>query len=102
MPITPEGGTLRISIGPCANGEIEVRVADTGIGISGSDIPQIFTPFFSTKPAGRGSGLGLVVAAGIVADHGGHIDVQSEPGCGTVFVIGFPADAQEASEPSTA
>lgn len=97
----PEGGTLRVSIGPCASGEIEVRVADTGIGISGSDLPQIFTPFFSTKPAGRGSGLGLVVAAGIVADHGGHIDVQSEPGCGTEFVIGFPAEAQEASEPST-
>lgn len=94
----PEGGTLRVAIAPCANGEIEVRVADTGIGISGSDLPHIFTPFFSTKPAGRGSGLGLVVAAGIVGDHGGHIDVQSEMGRGTEFVIGLPADAQEAGE----
>jgi len=94
----PEGGTLRIAIGPCGPGEVEVRVADTGIGISGTDLPHIFTPFFSTKPAGRGSGLGLVVAAGIVADHGGHIDVQSEIGRGTEFVIGLPADAQEAGD----
>jgi signal transduction histidine kinase len=94
----PEGGTLRIAIGPCGPGEVEVRVADTGVGIPGTDLPHIFTPFFSTKPAGRGSGLGLVVAAGIVADHGGHIDVQSEIGRGTEFVIGLPADAQEAGD----
>ncbi len=51
-------------------------VADTGTGIAPTDLPLIFTPFFSTKPAGRGSGLGLVVAEGIVADHGGHIEAH--------------------------
>jgi signal transduction histidine kinase len=50
----------------------------------------MFEPFFTTKPAGRGSGLGLVVAKGIVADHGGHIDVTSEVGRGTQFVIRLP------------
>lgn len=92
----PEGGTLRIAIAPGRGGEIEVRVADTGVGIAGADLPHIFTPFFSTKPTGRGSGLGLVVAAGIVADHGGRIDVTSQVGSGTEFLIGLPAGVQDA------
>lgn len=93
----PEGGTLRVAIAICES-EVEVRVSDTGIGIAGADLAHIFTPFFSTKPAGRGSGLGLVVAAGIVADHGGRIDVRSAVGGGTEFVIGFPADDQGAGD----
>lgn len=96
----PEGGTLRVTIGASGPGEIQVRVADTGIGIAGTDLPHIFTPFFSTKPAGRGSGLGLVVAAGIVGDHGGQIDVRSEVGRGTEFVIRLPAEPQETADAS--
>lgn len=96
----PEGGTLRVSIAPAPRSEVEVRVADTGVGISGADLPHIFTPFFSTKPTGRGSGLGLVVAAGIVADHGGHIEVDSEVGRGTEFVICLPADQGTGEAPA--
>jgi signal transduction histidine kinase len=89
----PEGGTLRVEIAP-RTGDIEVSVADTGTGIATADLPMIFTPFFSTKPAGRGSGLGLVVAEGIVADHGGHIEANSEVGRGTTFTMRFPRWAQ--------
>jgi signal transduction histidine kinase len=86
----PDGGTLSISIGLSSDREVEVRVTDTGLGVSSEDLAQMFEPFFTTKPAGRGSGLGLVVAKGIVADHGGHIDVTSEVGRGTQFVIRLP------------
>lgn len=88
----PDGGVLSVSVAPGHDGEVEVRVADTGIGISGQDLAQLFKPFFTTKPAGRGSGLGLVVAKGIVADHGGHIEVRSEIGSGTEFAIRLPRD----------
>ena len=78
-----------------------MSVADSGTGIAAADLPQIFTPFFSTKPAGRGSGLGLVVAEGIVADHGGHIEARSEVGRGTVFTMHFPRCAQDVEPPSS-
>ena len=77
-----------------------MNVTDTGTGIATADLPLIFTPFFSTKPAGRGSGLGLVVAEGIVADHGGHIEAHSEVGRGTTFAIRFPHRPQDDAEPS--
>lgn len=91
----PEGGTLRVAIAPHGT-EIQVIVADSGAGIAPADLPHIFTPFFSTKPAGRGSGLGLVVADGIVADHGGHIEASSEVGRGTTFTMRFPCIRQDA------
>ena len=83
----PEGGVLRVSARPRDAGAIEVQIADTGVGVAASDLDQLFKPFFTTKPPGRGSGLGLVVAHGIVVDHGGEIEVASEPGKGTVFTI---------------
>jgi signal transduction histidine kinase len=88
----PDGGRLTVSIAPAGPGRVDVRVADTGVGITGQDLAQLFEPFFTTKPAGRGSGLGLVVAKGIVIDHGGNIEVHSEPGVGTEFLIRLPLD----------
>jgi signal transduction histidine kinase len=85
----PDGGHIRVSVAP-ARDAVEIRVADDGVGIPASDLERLFTPFFTTKPTGRGSGLGLVVAQGIVADHGGRIEARSEPGHGTEFVIELP------------
>ena len=73
--------------------EVEVSVADTGAGIAPEDLPHIFDPFFTSKPAGEGSGLGLAVVQGIVADHGGAIDVSSEPGRGTTMSFTLPLAA---------
>jgi signal transduction histidine kinase len=86
----PEGGRLGVRLRPAPEGEIEVRVADTGTGIPEGDLERIFDPFFTSKPAGEGSGLGLAVAQGIVADHGGTIRAASELGRGTEFRIVFP------------
>jgi len=86
----PDGGVLRVSLQPAADGRVELRIADTGTGIAASDLPRIFEPFFTTKPAGEGNGLGLMVVKGIVSDHGGSIDVSSEPGAGSEFRISLP------------
>lgn len=85
----PEGGELRVAVAP-EDDRVRVVVEDTGMGIDPDHLPRLFEPFFSTKPAGRGSGLGLAVVKGIVADHGGEIDVESEPGRGTTFTIRLP------------
>ena len=86
----PEGGTLRVSLRPVDPEAVEITVADTGIGVMPEDLESVFKPFFTTKPAGRGSGLGLVVAQGIVADHGGAIALASQVGQGTQFTIRLP------------
>ena len=88
----PEGGTLRVSLESRDPDEVEVRVADTGTGIPTEALAKIFEPFFSSKPRGKGSGLGLAVAKGIVSDHDGRIDVASELGKGTEFFVSFPVD----------
>jgi signal transduction histidine kinase len=99
-----DGGKLRIAICPVSGERFEVTVADTGHGMAPETLARIFDPFFSTKAAGRGSGLGLVVAQGIVADHGGTLRAQSAPGKGTVFTVLLPRlqDQSEASVKSGA
>jgi signal transduction histidine kinase len=67
-----------------------VEVRDQGEGIAEEARARIFDPFFTTKPVGEGTGLGLSVAYGIVADHGGWIDVASEAGRGSVFTVWLP------------
>jgi signal transduction histidine kinase len=89
----PEGGTLRVSLESCDPDEVEVRVADTGMGIPTEALAKIFEPFFTSKPRGKGSGLGLAVAKGIASDHDGRIDVASELGKGTEFLVSFPVEA---------
>ncbi len=100
---TPRGGHVRISVaaqdvapgapggrrpGPYAVFEVE----DDGEGIPGDRLGAIFDPFFTTKPVGEGTGLGLSVAHGIVEEHGGWIEVQSESGRGSSFRIWLPRE----------
>jgi signal transduction histidine kinase len=87
----PEGGSLRVS-GALDGGEIEVRVADTGVGMTAEERDQIFDLFYTTKPVGEGSGLGLGIVHTLVQDLAGRIRVESEPGAGTVFVLRFPRE----------
>jgi len=85
-------GHIRISTGiSAATGDLRIRVADDGHGIESRYINKIFDPFFTTKTTGEGTGLGLSVSYGIVQNHGGHIQVESQPGEGSVFTLVLPA-----------
>jgi PAS domain S-box-containing protein len=70
---------------------VRLRVVDSGVGIDPMIIDRIFDPFFTTKKMGRGTGLGLASAYGIVKSHNGYIDVESRPGAGAAFSVFFPA-----------
>ena len=70
---------------------VRIRVSDTGIGIPPDVMPHIFEPFFTTKPQGRGTGLGLAQVYGIVKQHEGYIDADSQVPLGTMFTIYLPA-----------
>ena len=76
---------------------VELSVKDTGCGVPPENLEKIFEPFFSTKEVGKGTGLGLAVAYGIVARHGGVIRVQSQVGKGTEFTIWLPLEEHEAA-----
>jgi len=68
------------------------RIIDTGCGIAREHLSQLFEPFFTTKEPGKGTGLGLSICYGIIRRHKGKIEVESEPGRGTVFTIYFPLE----------
>jgi ligand-binding sensor domain-containing protein/signal transduction histidine kinase len=88
----PEGGQLRVALASSAkvNNEITLEISDTGnTGIKPEHLDKIFEPFFTTKEHGQGSGLGLFVVKQIVEEYQGKIEVYSEPGKGTRFVIRF-------------
>jgi two-component system NtrC family sensor kinase len=85
----PNGGQLRIA--SRADGkEVQVIFADTGSGISQENLKRIFDPFFTTKEVGEGTGLGLSISYGIIEQHGGTIEVESEPGTGSTFTVKLP------------
>ena len=75
-------------------GRVEVVIRDTGKGIPAADLPHLFEPFFTTKDVGFGMGLGLSICHNIVAECGGEIDVESEVGLGTSFVVRLPVSAR--------
>ena len=83
--------TVRVSTRP-VGGQVEIRVADNGTGIPAAVQAKIFQPFFTTKPTGEGTGLGLSLSFDIVTQgHGGTLSVSSQPGQGTEFLITLPA-----------
>jgi signal transduction histidine kinase len=92
----PEGGRLTIETSSVpASRQIQLRVRDTGAGMSPEVMARIFEPFFTTKAEGKGTGLGLATVYGIVQQARGSIEVASEPGRGTTFSLRFPEVAFE-------
>jgi len=87
------GGTLTLS-SECQQDTVTIRIADTGSGIPEHHLANLFVPFFTTKPAGVGTGLGLYSAKSIAEKYGGRICVQSEVNKGTTFSLHFPASTQ--------
>jgi len=96
----PEGGTLTITTRVKSGVRlVEVGIADTGCGIPREHLHRIFDPLFTTKPTGKGIGLGLALAARIVKDHGGRIEVESEVGKGTTFRLLLPLESHHGAYP---
>ncbi|HLZ26799.1 MAG TPA: ATP-binding protein [Chloroflexota bacterium] len=83
-------GTVTLTT-TCADGCVEVRIHDTGRGISAEQLPRVFDPFFTTRPVGGGTGMGLAVCYGIVARHSGSIAIESQPGSGATVTVRLPA-----------
>ncbi|MFT3829694.1 MAG: ATP-binding protein [Opitutaceae bacterium] len=112
----PDGGSIQLEIGNAQFTAADLAsypwtrpgnyhvltVTDTGVGMDAETQRRIFEPFFSTKPVGRGTGLGLSVVQGIVQQHEGLINVYSEVGRGTTFRIYLPAIAAPTGEPLAA
>jgi two-component system NtrC family sensor kinase len=91
----PDGGTLGVRTSQLdLDGRewLTIAVRDTGVGIPIEYMDRIFEPFFTTRPAGQGTGLGLSVSYGIVTEHEGFIDVQSQPGQGSSFTVYLPME----------
>ena len=86
---SPVKGKVQINIKEC-NDNVEIRISDEGPGIDPKISDKIFEPFYSTKPVGEGSGLGLSVVHGIVKSHKGTISYRSNKPKGTIFTIVFP------------
>jgi signal transduction histidine kinase len=100
----PDGGEFHVVIGRTSDGGVELCLRDTGHGMEDSVRERIFEGFFTTKPPGEGMGLGLAVAADVIAAAGGSISVDSAPGRGATFRIRLPAvmaaGADDADTPS--
>jgi CheY-like chemotaxis protein len=83
-------GTVTVRTRKAADGFAVVEVADDGVGISQQARPRLFEPFFTTRPAGEGTGMGLTIAKTLVESFGGRIEVESEPGKGACFRVALP------------
>ncbi|HLA76814.1 MAG TPA: ATP-binding protein [Vicinamibacteria bacterium] len=87
------GGHIEVATRRDGEDGVVLSVTDDGTGIPPENLDRIFNPFFTTKPVGQGTGLGLAMCHGIVASHGGDIRVESKPGSGTCMSLLFPATA---------
>jgi signal transduction histidine kinase len=85
-----EAGTIRVEVTPAAS-HLEIAVEDEGSGIEPEHLERVFEELFTTKPAGKGTGLGLPISRDIMTDcFGGRIDVVSTPGKGSRFTLWMP------------
>ena len=99
MESMADGGTLTLSGGQDHERKtVWVTVADTGYGIDPEDLPRIFEPFYTTKKEGKGVGLGLSMVYGIIREHQGTVEAQSEPGEGSLFKLTLPAGVEAVPE----
>jgi signal transduction histidine kinase len=87
MDAMPDGGVVALSAQPKSE-TVEIRVADTGEGMTPEECERLFTPYYTTKQ--HGTGLGLAIVQSVIADHAGTIAVESRPGGGATFVITLP------------
>jgi len=91
---TPTGGSVSVSAKPAGGDKLEIKIQDTGVGIDSSDLPHIFDRFYRADKARTretgGTGLGLAIVREIVARHHGTMDVESQVGRGSTFIIQFP------------
>ena len=94
----PKGGVITVRvIEEKMVGFVSIAVSDTGAGIPAHILGSVFAPFFTTKPTGKGTGLGLAVSKGIIEKHGGSIEAASKPGEGTTFTVHLPIVAVPAA-----
>ena len=93
-----DGGCIQVSAQANSN-QVVISVTDDGVGIPSDEIEKIFTPFYTTKPVGAGTGLGLPICFGIIDQMGGRMEVDSQAGKGTTISILLPAGRRDASQP---
>ncbi|HLP84672.1 MAG TPA: ATP-binding protein, partial [Phycisphaerales bacterium] len=100
----PSGAKGLITVTTRAGSDyIEIRVADDGAGIPTSVQPRLFTPFFTTKGVGKGTGQGLAISRSIIVDkHAGEMTFETTPGVGTAFIVRLPVIAQNESDAALA
>ncbi len=96
------GGRITVRVEPRGEGEVVLSVADDGAGMTPEEQARCFDLFYTTKPAGEGTGLGLSVVHNIVSNHGGRVEVESAKGRGTTFRVILPRELPTPEEPGSA
>ena len=89
MDAIPGEGTIDISDVVTSDGQAKILIHDSGTGLSPEHQKKIFTMFFTSKPPGKGTGLGLFICKEIMEKHGGSIQLESQAGQGTTVTLGF-------------
>jgi signal transduction histidine kinase len=92
-----DGGEIEVGV-TTINDELVISIKDTGVGITDEHLAKLYDPFFTGRPIGEGTGLGLTIAHAFVSQHSGRIKVQTELGVGTTFVIHLPLDGGNAED----
>ena len=93
----PTGGELHITTNRRRRDQrdwLTMSLTDTGTGIAPENLERVFEPFFTTRSKDGGTGLGLSVTYGIITDHGGFIDVESQVGKGSTFIVRLPVEVE--------